>query len=200
MTAAQLDLLPTPPKPVKPVDPARAALWSRGLYNLASLLGKRDAQCRAFLGRLEKAAKGDLAALSELLERAVQARPDDPIPWLVAGARKIGGVDETDDPWGVSAWYAAAAGKIQDWPEDVYQEIMAATGMAPSWRGSLAPLAAWIEDGYRAESIVEVLRAAPGSAMDWKPGPVTSLRFYDGMVRRRAARWDPIRCEYRSGE
>lgn len=171
--AVQLALLPPAPK-----DPAKVALWSRGLYALSSLLGMRETKCRKFLGRLEKAAKGNRSALSDLIERAVEARPDDPIPWLVAGARKIGGRVED---WGLSEWYDAAPESVRGWPLDVYEDLMDATGLEPSWQGSLAILTAWVEDGYRPESIIEVIRSQ-------LKGPVYSLRYYDAVVRRSAVR------------
>ena len=191
----QLSLLPEPPPRQKPVDPDKRALWSTGLYNLASLLGLPNDKARNLLGRLAAAAKHDNAALTELIARAVELRPDEKVSWLIAGARKIGG--RGDDPWRLREWYAAATQAVRDWPIEEYEEIMTVSGLAPSWHGSLAPLEAWIVHGYRPDSIADVIAAAPCSAHDWKPGPVYSLKFWDGIVRRRAARWDTQREEWR---
>ena len=119
----------------------------------------RNAAARRLLGRLCGATKQDHAAVSELIARAVELRPDDPVPWLIAGARKIGRGDD-DDPWGLRAWYAAGSQAVQDWPVEEFEEILTVSGMEPSWRGSLAPLAAWIEEGYRPDSIAELLASA----------------------------------------
>ena len=140
----QLSLLPEPPPPPKatkpkpPPDPARDALWSAGLHDLASLTGLRNAAARRLLGRLCGAAKQDHAAISELVARAVELRPDDPVPWLIAGARKIGRGDD-DDPWGLRAWYATTSQAAQEWLLEDYEALMVASAL-----GAVAGAARWL--------------------------------------------------------
>lgn len=190
---------PTPKakRPKPPPEPDKASLWGAGLYNLMSLTGLTNGRVRNLLGKLDYLARRDRAGLVELIERCVQERPDEPVPWLIAGARKLG--EREADAWGLVSWYATAPDTVRQWPIEDFEAIMSVSGMEPTWRGALGTVTSWIEDGYRPDSIFEVMAAAPASAHDWTAQPVYSLRFWDGIVRRRAARWDPARAEYRSG-
>jgi hypothetical protein len=161
---------------------------------LASLTGLRDGAARRLLGRLCDAARKDHKALSELLDRATQERPSEPVSWLMAGAKAIAERSTADDPWGLRAWYASAP-NAQQWPIAEYEMLLQVAGFQSSWRGSLAPLTAWIEDGYRLDSVVEIV-ADIVATFD---GEITSLKFFDTQVRKRAARWDAARCEWRVG-
>jgi hypothetical protein len=182
----QLDLLPSPPKLR---DPDRVALWREGLAALISVLGLRPDACRKLLGRLSAASKQDYVGLLALIREAVKVRPDEPVSWLIAGARHIG--NPTQD-WGLSRWYPAAPQAVRDWPIEVYEDIMAATGMPPSWHGSLVALDGWIKDGYRPDSIAEVIAQAAAQF----DGEVRSLAFFNQAVRRNALVWSEARMEY----
>lgn len=105
--------------------------------------------------------------------------------------------DPAVDPWSLRAWYDATP-EARGWTFQAFEEVLSASGLPATWRGSFDVLRRWVMDGYRPDSIAEVIAAAPASH-DWRPGAVHSLAFFDAMVRRRAVRWDPQRLEWRRG-
>ena len=73
-----------------PID-ARAQLWSEGLALVGRLTGKPANPSRALLGRLLKPMADDCAGLLAILHDASEARPIDPVPWLVAAVQTRAG-------------------------------------------------------------------------------------------------------------
>lgn len=188
----QLDFLPPEPKPVRVRDPDRHALWKDGLTAMQSLLGLRPDACRKLLGgRLCPAAKDDYVGLLALILEAVRARPDEPVSWLIAGARKLG-CGEDQDAWGLGGWYAAAPQAVQDWPVEELAAVMEATGFPPSWRGSLDVLERLMDAGYRPDSVADVISQIVAGF----EGTIRSLSFFDARVQRDALRLDRERMEY----
>ena len=93
-------------------------------------------------------------------------------------------------PRSLTAWYAQAPECVRDWPIAEYHAIMAVAG-SPYWPNSMTVLTKWLLDGYRPDSIAEVIAQHSRK--------VYSLSWYDKLVRARALRWDPYRAEYRAG-
>lgn len=107
--------------------------------------------------------------------------------------------DPAADPYGLRAWLDAqrslpAAGLFDPAGYDAaaYEEILSAAGFAATWRGSLDILGDWIREGYRPDSIAEVIAEAYARF----GGVITSLRFFDRTVRNGALRWDSARHEW----
>lgn len=65
----------------------RAELFSAGLISLMRISGKREGAARSLLGRLLRAASDDHKAVLDVLRRAEELRPADPVPWLMAAVR-----------------------------------------------------------------------------------------------------------------
>lgn len=105
------------------------------------------------------------------------------------------------DPWGLRAWWDAqpehseAMFHVRGYEFAACQEIMLASGLAVSWRGSLDVLGRWLVEGYRPDSVAgvvleEVARSAQAAR---------SLEWFDRAVRRRAWRWHAVRFEWVRG-
>lgn len=173
----------------RPRDPFRSELWHAGLTMLAELTQLPASAARKLLGRLEAASEKDRGGLLAVIRDAHRQRPDDPVPYLVAAARNLR--SEAGDPWGLGAWYRESA-HAQDWPQEALEGVLAASGLATGWRGSLACLEAWLAAGYRPDSIEAVIAEEVGRFA----GEIRALAFFDRAVRRRALRWHADRCEW----
>lgn len=124
-----------------------------------------------------------------------------PTSWL--NAEKWDDVQEdlTADPWGLRTWYDAEDAKPRPkgkfyatgYEFSAYEEIMWATGIDETWRGDLDTLGKWIADGYRYDSIRDVIIEARRN----NPAVPKRLEYLDRLVRHRAFRWDFQRHEYR---
>ena len=60
---------------------------------MRSLTGKPDGPCRAFLGKLLKAARDDCPSVMRVLREAADLRPAEPAAWLTAAVSRSGSVD-----------------------------------------------------------------------------------------------------------
>jgi hypothetical protein len=112
--------------------------------------------------------------------------------------------DLTADPWGLSEWRegqrstAETAGmlfSVFGFAFEALEEIMVASLLPPEWRGDLAVLGGWLVDGYRPDSVADVVREV-AKGMTAAP---RDLRWFDRPVRRRALRWNPRRQEWVRG-
>ena len=65
---------------------ARQQLWQDGLPIVQRLTGKPRSGAASLLGKMLRALKDDCAACYQILIDAEDARPVDPIPWLMAAA------------------------------------------------------------------------------------------------------------------
>jgi hypothetical protein len=65
---------------------ARQQLWQDGLPIVQRLTGKPRSSAASLLGKMLRSLKDDCAACYQILIDAEDARPVDPIPWLVAAA------------------------------------------------------------------------------------------------------------------
>lgn len=83
----------SPPATVHPID-ARTALFRDGLDDLRALTGKPDGPARALLGKWLKANGDDAKALHGVLQRAVDARPADPVSWIEKAIRPRPAADD----------------------------------------------------------------------------------------------------------
>lgn len=109
--------------------------------------------------------------------------------------------DLTADPWGLRTWYDAEDAKPRPkgkfyatgYEFTAYEEIMWATGIDETWRGDLDTLGKWIIDGYRYDSIRDVIIEARRN----NPAVPKRLEYLDRLVRHRALRWDFQRHEWR---
>lgn len=74
----------------EPAPDARGQLWTTGIPIVRTLTGKSDGKARSLLGKLCRDADDDCAGVLAVLIAAQDARPMDPVPWLVAAvaARK----------------------------------------------------------------------------------------------------------------
>lgn len=204
--SGQLSFLPPLPAPPPKPKPSRRApdpenprvmLWREGLAILRNLVDQPDGALRKLMGRLADAAGGDAGALLTVLREARDIRPADPVPWLIAACRVRRG---EDDPWGLRAWMARApdalspeaAQAVREAGYDALAEIMEATTIAPSCRPGYEPLIGWLLDERDPASIAAVIGKLAGTS-----DRITSLRYFDAMVRRSATKWDPVRMEYR---
>jgi len=83
-TEANASAEPVGPAPADaPVPDARTSLWREGLPRLQRLTGKPAGSSRTLLGDLVKRAGDDCALVSAALFEAEQARPIEPVPWLI---------------------------------------------------------------------------------------------------------------------
>lgn len=205
--SAQLSFLPEPaptPANVKPPprvrSPAEDALWKEGLASLRTILGQRTPQCRALLGRLVGRCGKRYAELSALIDHAARQRPDEPVSWLMAGAKGIGSTCVVEEPWGLRAWIIQEGAHEgfgpEAWGYDALAEVMHATGFPDQWRGSLDPLRQWCLYRYRPDSVARVI-AEQVAGFSGQP---VSLRFFDQAVRRKALRWSPDKCDWLAGQ
>jgi len=111
-----------------------------------------------------------------------------PTTWLNGERWEDEQIDLAADPWGVRAWHAAqvipegamfcAAG----FDVSAFEEILEAIGLPREWRGDLDTMGKWILDGYRWDSIRDVILQA-------NPAVPSRLIYLDGLVRRRAYHW-----------
>lgn len=65
-----------------PLD-ARTQLFRTGLADLRHVTGLPDGRARALLGKCLKAAGDNVPVVAEAIARCVDARPADPVPWLL---------------------------------------------------------------------------------------------------------------------
>jgi len=108
--------------------------------------------------------------------------------------------DLTRDAWGLTEWLAkqpAPADGALFWAGgydvEALAEVLLAAGLAPEWRDDLDTLGAWLEAGYRPDSVRDVLAEAyarNGSAP-------RSLASVDRLVRARALFYDQRAMEWR---
>jgi hypothetical protein len=70
------------------IPDVRAMLWSNGPMVLQAMTGKPDGQVRKLIGRWLADLGDDCAALSDILARAVEERPVDPLAWISAAVIK----------------------------------------------------------------------------------------------------------------
>jgi hypothetical protein len=199
--ATQLSFLPPVPRS------AAVGLWHEGLGILRDVTkAKNLAATRPLLGRLCDAAGRDDAGLLDLLRQAKAQAPSDPVSWLMAGCQRLreaAGGGDAGDPWGLTAALASlppdSGGNpfsARSWPVEALHSIMEAAAFPVTWRGRTDMLWQWLADGYQPDSIAEIVR----EQQERFAGPITGLGFFDRPVRRRARRWDAVRCEWRVSE
>jgi uncharacterized protein YdaU (DUF1376 family) len=66
-----------------PVD-ARTDLFRTGLADVRRITGMTEGRARALIGKCLKAAGDDATAVTRAIARCADARPADPVPWLLA--------------------------------------------------------------------------------------------------------------------
>jgi 5-methylcytosine-specific restriction endonuclease McrA len=66
-----------------PVD-ARTDLFRTGLADVRRITGMTEGRARALIGKCLKAAGDDATAVARAIARCADARPADPVPWLLA--------------------------------------------------------------------------------------------------------------------
>ena len=200
-----------PPEGATPLTPA-ARLFADGLPILTTLTSKPPSAARALIGKLRKVAGDDCEIVLNAILAAADARPADPVPWLLAAcrARSPGKapappVDNDGDLCGIAGWIETlpdvkddpdpAAPELRRWTINGYyidwwaEEVAEAAKLPADWRGRLDALADWLRADLDPEAIrraIERVAARPGYA------PPRSLKFFDGAVRdvaggRRAA-------------
>ena len=194
-------VIAAPPKP----KAASSPLWSDGLAILCGLTGLAPVIARRRLGRLLDECQGDRDALLAMLRDAERKQPDQPMPWLVAGALAIAAKGVAADEWGADAWLATVAPndpaaptctQIWDWAVPnaaaTVRDLCEAAGLPPSWRGDKTWIAEICADRFEINNVIDVLRELSNAS----PQAVTSLRYWDSAIRQRCLRWDPERCDW----
>jgi hypothetical protein len=196
------DLFGEPPATKPPPSGAGAELFAVGLAILGELTGKKDERAlRTLLGKFRKEAAGDDERLLGILREARDKPPADPIGWIQGCLRTprlvINNAGAPADPWGIQAWCRALPG-IQPTKSDAERkfgnwvfkgeiidywanQILEASGFAPSWRGDLSIIADWSQSGASADDTAEIIRQKVRSAKD----NIFSLRYFDGAVNLR---------------
>ena len=111
-----------------------------------------------------------------------------PATWLHQERWRDVQQDLTDDPYGLVAYMAKQASpgqlSIASYETDAIRPILIATGWDATWRGDLAPLNAWLRDGYLPDSVALVIASAVAEF-----GGRASLMSFDKRVRYRAERF-----------
>lgn len=198
----KVDPPPPPPPKAKRVryapDPESpgARLWGEGVGIIRTLTGHDAVAARKLLGRITSLAGNDVPAVLAMLHEARDNPPANPVPWFMAAAS----TRSATDPWGLTKFFDRGPSSLrqQDWASVsetgivAIRDIMEATEFPPTWRGSYEPLIAWLVDGYEPAGIARVI-----ANLAAKPMGLTSLRYFDAMVRRYVPRWDPVRLDYR---
>lgn len=114
-----------------------------------------------------------------------------------AGDARAGGAA---DPFGLQAYLAKLPADHvlrTGYDPSMWEDILNAAGFGETWRGDLTPLAAWVTDRFRPDSIAEEI-AIELARVRALPTPITpgSLQFFDRAVRRRAFYWVQNRLEW----
>lgn len=71
---------------VVPID-ARTSLFRDGLQAVRDLTGKSDGQARSLIGKWLKERGDDAASVHSVIQRAIDLRPAEPIPWIEAAMK-----------------------------------------------------------------------------------------------------------------
>lgn len=74
--------------PDEPAPDARTELFRNGLAEVRRLTGLTDGRARALLGKCLKAAEDNACAVSAAIANCANARPSDPVPWLLQSCQK----------------------------------------------------------------------------------------------------------------
>jgi hypothetical protein len=75
------------PKILEPSQTARHRLFAEGVPMIRHLTGLSDRSARSGIGLLMKEAKDDAARVLEIIRRAIDLRPIDPMAWLRAAVK-----------------------------------------------------------------------------------------------------------------
>lgn len=163
-------------RPNNPKDPARLS-WARALR-----------------GYVKEGEQYPPATVEEIMEGLARYEFDpDPrmramaVTWINQRRWSVVNEDLDADQFGLSEYLvnlphdgtlSAACYDVDD-----LRPILIATGWAPSWRGSLDVLNAWVRDGYNPDSCAKVIAAAVAEF-----GARGTLAAFDKRVRFRAER------------
>lgn len=183
-----------------PSDP-KTDLWRNGLATLKAITNQPEGPARKLLGKLVDLAKGEHSQLLAIIRRCEREAPDEPIPWLLAAAKKPAGKPPNGhDPTPQShfdAWLArqktepgryqgqilpAINGLIVSAQFERITDAIYQAGATMTERPNLDALAEWCqEDIPIAPWFVPTIRRVAASLRE----PVRSLAVFDAALRER---------------
>jgi hypothetical protein len=176
--------------------PMRNPIWGEGLSILKTLMLQTDPgddqHMRQLLGRLIDRAGGDCVGMTQVLHEAIEHRPSDPIPWLMACAHglRVQNAALTTGDWGLPAWLAVqptgwTLADVRGWDPDVWTLAMEASGIDATARPTLFRLGEWTRCGYRPDYFPAVMAHCVGI---WRE-PAEKLGAFDQAIRMHCERW-----------
>jgi hypothetical protein len=142
---------------------------------------------RAWLGARKRASIAEImAGLERYLFSPNPRLQPHPATWLNQerwADEQAGGLE---DPWGLSAWYAAQADP--GWTQDGYAELLEILNVPPRWTPDLDILGGWARDGYKHDSVAAALREMTKQSTL----PRRYVDAFDRPIRVRCMRWNGL--------